>query len=282
MPKKRPNNGVRLPQVPGATPRQGKAPSAWIKHGISEISTHPGASLSHHGFSSEMSTHVPSMSLEEAVGLSQLLDSAFELPKDFDSVGGLSDDGLAVSSPEMVLKDVKKYVRERKPWLQEVDDALLERRRKEERSDPGCLIILPDNRVRSVDDQLNRRIKAMLLGEEPPETHTAPKEADKKKEQQRRKVRNPWYVSPDQWYSEKALMGSDEQDDGFPYDNLDKANSDTDEQNADAKEFIDQTEEKEGGKPHRLTAHEKEQLGLCEKFRQYMLKEGARLPHFLQ
>jgi len=282
MPKKRPNNGVILPKVPGATPRQGKAPSAWIKHGISEVSTNIGASMSH-GFSSDMSTHVPSMSLEEAVGLSQLLDNAFELPKDFDSVGGLSEDGLAVSSPEMVLKDVKKYVRERKPWLQEVDDALLERRRKEERADPGCLIILPDNRVRSVDDQLNRRIRAMLLGEEAPETtHTAPKEADKKKEQQRRKIRNPWYVSPDQWYSEKALMGSDEQDDGFPYDNLEKATSATDELNADAKEFIDQTEEKEGSKPHRLTHNEKESLGLCEKFRQYVIKEGARLPHFLQ
>jgi hypothetical protein len=223
------------------------------------------------------------MSLEEAVGLSQLLDSAFELPKDFDSAGGLSEDGLAVSSPEMILKDVKKYVRERKPWLQEVDDALLDRRRKEERTDPGCLIILPDNRVRSVDDQLNRRIKAMLLGEEATEAiHTAPKEADKKKEQQRRKIRNPWYVSPNHWYSEKALMGSDEQDDGFPYDNLQKATSATDEMNADAKEFIDQTEEKEGGKPHRLTPYEKEALGLCDKFRQYVLREGARLPHFLQ
>jgi len=289
MPKKRLGQGkgvTKLPAVPGSTysSRQGKAPSAWIKHGISDVSTHAGPSTNlSHPFSSEMSTNVPSMSLEEAVGLSQLLDSAFELPKDFDSVGGLTEDGLAVSSPEMVLKDVKKYVRERKPWLQEVDDALLERRRKEERTDPGCLIILPDNRVRSVDDQLNRRIRAMLLGEEAPETtHTAPKDADKKKEQQRRKVRNPWYVSPDQWFSEKALMGADEADDGFPYDNLEKATSATDEQNTEAKEYIDKTEQEEGAKPHRLTKEEKENLGLCDKFRQYVLKEGGRLPHFLQ
>merc|ERR1711908_145503 len=81
------------------------------------------------------------------------------------TAGGAS---IAVSSPEEVLRDVKKFVRERRPWLQEVDDALLEKRRGEERAAGGaCFVILPDNRVRCMDDQLDWRIKAQLLGADP-------------------------------------------------------------------------------------------------------------------
>lgn len=269
---------MRLPQVPGSK----------LKHGISDMSTSIGGSKFTVPASlglSELSGPGASMSLEEAVGLSQLLDSAFELPKDFDTVGGLCDDALAISSPETILRDVKKYVRERNPHLEEVDDALLERRRKEERSDPGCLIILPDNRVRSVGDQLNRRIRATLLGEDIPETPIAPppKRVEEQKKDGFKRIRNPWYIDSKHWYSADAMRSADDDQDVNPYESLAKANATTDEASTEVKELIENSDDKEGGRPRRLTEHDKETLPIVDSYRRFVIRDaGARLPHFLR
>lgn len=278
------------------------------------------------------------MSLEEAQRLTSLLegtDSSGALPLEFDWAPGEEDDeeaeggagggghtaqngagggapwsnsaSLHISSPEEVIRDVKKFVRERKPWLMEVDDTLLEKRRAEERSaEASCFIILPDNRVRCMDDQLDWRIKAQLLGqtnlEAPPEVvaagaaQAAEKAVEKKVQRRTKKVRNPWYMGPKDWYDEKVLKqmeaSSSEVNDDLrsmtsPYENLSK-HTDQDEQSggvgapaAEAAGGLNAGGDPQQERPRRLTASEKETLQICDKYRKYLQQEGGRLPHFL-
>mmetsp|Transcript_65838 Transcript_65838/g.122836 ORF Transcript_65838/g.122836 Transcript_65838/m.122836 type:complete len:270 (-) Transcript_65838:81-890(-) len=123
-----------------------------------------------------------------------------------------------VQTTEEIRNEVRKLVHSRKPWRGEYDEAVLEERSHMEREDVidrSFHIILPDNRVRAVEDRLSRRIRAQLLGEpEPiPEGTTlrfgASAVALPKRTQ---KPRNPWYLPAHKWYS--GANGSDVIEDG--------------------------------------------------------------------
>lgn len=277
MPKKREKDVLKLPRIPGALG------SVSVKGGISDVSTSTGGRAFTSVGISDFTANGPSISVEDAVGLTQLLDSALELPNDLGITGGLGDDALAISSPAAILKNVKKIVRERNPHLEEVDDALLERRRKEDRAVPGCHVILPDSRVRRVDDQLNRHIRAALLGEDVTESVTPapPRREEETKKEKVKRVRNPWYIHPKDWHSENAMRADDEDTIRNPYENLAKANSATDAASPEMRELLENSDDKEGGRPRRLTVHDKETLPIWDSYRRYVIREQARLPHFL-
>merc|ERR1719413_268132 len=117
------------------------------------------------------------MTSEEMRHLSQLVDSSLDMPSIFGSSGDPSATDWEVQSPEAIIQEVKQRVHERKPWRHELDESVLERRRQNERQgrlERGYHIILPDNRVRAMEDQLSKRVRAQLLGESVPETTPAP------------------------------------------------------------------------------------------------------------
>ena len=154
-----------------------------------------------------------------------------------------SKDDWSVQEPKQIIQEAKKSVQVRKPWR--IDEAI-EVKREAEDADGGCHIILPNNRVVAVESQLSRRLVDELLGNVPRETkkastaqedevdfkvlsaksrrRQAPDEVylgDESKKSPSRKIRNPWYLPPQLWYS--GQMGKDPNEDlglGFPYDTI--------------------------------------------------------------
>merc|ERR1711920_764325 len=165
-------------------------------------------------------------------------------------------------------------------------DAALERRRqieRQDRIDRGYHIILPDNRVRAMEDQLSRRVRAQLLDEDEgpePQPPAPPKKSSQDEclaKVGRRKVRNPWYQPANTWYSKAAKDTGELRGGGFPYDSQ-ILRSDADG-NANVNENQDGT-----GDGRALTNSEKKTLQIVDAYRVYMrdVMKGARLPHFLQ
>eukprot|EP00927_Polykrikos_kofoidii_P071729 TRINITY_DN67961_c0_g1_i1.p1 TRINITY_DN67961_c0_g1~~TRINITY_DN67961_c0_g1_i1.p1 ORF type:complete len:289 (-),score=56.67 TRINITY_DN67961_c0_g1_i1:38-871(-) len=170
------------------------------------------------------------LSAEDARSLAHFVDSSLDIP----SVFGASDflDDWKVQSPEAVIEDVRQRVQEKKPWMKEIDESMLETRRLSERQsrmDRGYHIILPDNRVRSMEGKLSRRIRAELLGEElPPEsasstTHPGQQATHARRADDARKkpahISNPWYLPPQTWFSDQAAKNdTGDRGVGFPYD----------------------------------------------------------------
>lgn len=170
-----------------------------------------------HGFSSaaplsELST-APVMSIEDARALSSLLDDSIEMPLDFNAArerGGNAS--FEVQTPEQIIQEVKRCVQERRPGRVELDDEALEKRRQHERQDRmdhGSLIILPDNRVCAMEDQLSRRVRALLLEEEELPEPAAPaalvrRKGDASAPKARSKPQNPWYLPAKSWYGKGA------------------------------------------------------------------------------
>merc|ERR1712217_321245 len=130
-----------------------------------------------------------------------------------------------VQPPEAIIQEVKQRVHERKPGRHELDESVLERRRQNDRQgrlDRGYHIILPDNRVRAMEDQLSRRVRAQLLDEDPEPQPIAPTKKNSQEEELakkgRRKVRNPWYQPAHTWYCKATKDMGVERGGGFPYD----------------------------------------------------------------
>lgn len=199
MPKK----SVKLPGVRGATPR-----------GRDFLDSRQSANVS------DLSTAVPFSSSLAGTSRSPLEAEASA------SLLASSDADWNVQSAEEIIAEVKRCVQARKPWREEVDEALLMEKRNRERQegiDGSFQIILPDNGVRSMEDQLSRRLRAQLLGEEdlgPEPPLQAPKQEESKaKAGSRKNRRTPWYLHPKVWFSgEMGKDPSEEDSKGFPYD----------------------------------------------------------------
>mmetsp|Transcript_7362 Transcript_7362/g.16108 ORF Transcript_7362/g.16108 Transcript_7362/m.16108 type:complete len:252 (-) Transcript_7362:77-832(-) len=125
-----------------------------------------------------------------------------------------------VQDVQDIIQEVRKLVHTQKPWRGEYDEAVLERRAISERQefyDRSFHIILPDNRVRAVEDRLSRRIRAQLLGEPEPSADQAGtlRFAESGLHSPRRaqaRPRAPWYLPAHSWYnrsSSKDVLGAD-------------------------------------------------------------------------
>mmetsp|Transcript_19040 Transcript_19040/g.38446 ORF Transcript_19040/g.38446 Transcript_19040/m.38446 type:complete len:276 (-) Transcript_19040:101-928(-) len=227
-----------------------------------------------------------SISRDDVRGYSDVLDRSMEVPfGPGSSKQGASVD-WQVQSQDEIIKEVRQFVQAQKPWREEFDESVLERRReaeRQERVDRGFMIILPDNRVRAIDTHLSARVHAQLLGEEEvPEPAPLPpprprRQDDSKKPRTARKFRNPWYLPPSSWFSNNAAHDPGAHQDGsFPYDTQIFRS----ESASYAGGGIGQSEDGEAGDgPHRLTQREKETLQIVEAYKQHM--KGSRLPHFL-
>jgi len=244
MPKKK---SVTLPSVRGATPRGKDFLNS--RADVSELSTTAPLSGSLAGTSRSP--------LEAEVSPSLLASS----------------DDWTVQSPEDIIAEVKRCVQARKPWREEVDEALLMEKRNRERQegiDGGFQIILPDNGVRSMEDQLSRRLRAQLLGEEDsgPDNLAASFQGPKQDEAKakaggRKNLRNPWYLSPNVWFSGDMGKDPNEEDSkGFPYDTM----------------ILGEGVAKK--KNENLLDNAIKESAFVEAYKQHM--QGYRLPHFLQ
>jgi len=112
------------------------------------------------------------------------------------------------------------------------------------------------------------------------------------KPQRRQKVRNPWYMSPNDWYDEKVLKllqaSNSQTSDNLrsmisPYENLSNYTDQDDppDLSVTTDPAVGQQVQAQEEKARRLTQNEKETLQICEKYRKYLVSEGGRLPHFL-
>lgn len=232
------------------------------------------------GEPSELSTCLPaSVSQDEVRSISEVLNRSLDAPLSLGTGPSSATVEWVVQSKEDILRDAKRCVQERKPWREEVDDASLERRRlsdRQDRVDRGYLIILPDNRVRSMDTQLSRRVRAQLFNEEEvPEAPQLGAPAQRRQEENKprgpKRMRNPWYLPASSWYANTARKDPGKRESGrFPYDTLLRG-EDGPPSTAPAAE-----DQETAG----LTQRDKETLQIVEAYRQHM--KGSRLPHFLQ
>lgn len=266
-----------------------------------------GDSRGHVSDQFDLSTCLPaSISRDEVRSFSEVLDKSLELPLGpfaGSVLGGASE--WEVQTKDDILKEVRQHVQAQKPWREEYDDAVFERRRQAERlesADRGCLIILPDNRVRAMDTQISRRVRAQLLGEEevpePPSWAAQQRRQEESRPKGPKRVRNPWYLPPHTWFSNKAANDAGEGQTGsFPYDGQilrgESHATTTSGTTASGRggggggsgAGGGQAAEEGGGElggdgPHRLTQREKETLQIVEAYKQHI--KGSRLPHFLQ
>ena len=154
---------------------------------------------------------------------------------------------MQVQSADEIIQEVRTHVFKQKPWRGEYDESVLTRRASERQEffDRSFHIILPDNRVRAVEDRLSRRIRAQLLGESDVggsdasmvngvgaaatsawgQGHSIVASArfGESKERPKRPIRprNPWYLPPNSWHT-GAAAGDGVSGDGlgggeFPY-----------------------------------------------------------------
>eukprot|EP00931_Biecheleriopsis_adriatica_P114709 TRINITY_DN90621_c0_g1_i1.p1 TRINITY_DN90621_c0_g1~~TRINITY_DN90621_c0_g1_i1.p1 ORF type:complete len:276 (-),score=73.68 TRINITY_DN90621_c0_g1_i1:12-839(-) len=272
MPKKK-SPSVKLPSVPGATPRTHKDSS----HGASALQA------------SDMSTVLPS-----SISWAGTSRSPLE--------AGISADLLTASEEwnvqecEEIIAEVRRCVQARKPWREEVDEAQLEQQRKSERqvdNDRGYHIILPDNRIRAIEDELDKRLRAQLLGEDlgddqqkelgkdahsqsggrddsKPKAKAKPAKSVKAaKPQGPKRVRNPWYINPNIWFSGEVGKDPNEvSSGGFPYDTLILGD-------AAAPPMPPREEELE-------LKRDKDNTQIIDGYRKHLQAQNARIPHFLQ
>jgi len=273
MPKKR----VLLPDVFGATPRGDAS--------VGRVLWDPNAAFDSAQASaqaSDLSTTLPSS--RESRRLEGEFSADFQQTSD-------GDDWI-VQTPEEIINEVRRSVQARKPWREEIDEEALEEKRKnekQERVDRGFHIILPDNRVRAMEDQLSRRLRAQLLGEEEddeaaPEVSTANPQltAAQRREERARglrpKARNPWYLPPKIWYSGKVGKDPNQiSSGGFPYDAQIMGDAAAPKPPHNEEQ---ETRSYDDGVPRQLTKRDKETLQIVEHYKNYM--KGQRLPHFLQ
>lgn len=225
------------------------------------------------------------LSMDEAEHLSIMLDNTLEVPVDpvLGSAGmaSTSFEEWGSQTPQEIIQEAKALLHERFGVL---DDSVLEKQKTEEppQLDKSSLIVLPDNRVRSMEDRVSDRMRALLLHEEEvpeelKETAPAASMASRRPSDSKRKaVRNPWYIPPTDWYSEKAIqMAAKEGSEVFPYDALSEVVED---------EPPPGTAIEGEGEPRRLTKQDRETLHICDAYRKHLdsHKPKLRRPHFLQ
>uniref|UniRef100_A0A7S2NHD1 Uncharacterized protein n=1 Tax=Zooxanthella nutricula TaxID=1333877 RepID=A0A7S2NHD1_9DINO len=131
-----------------------------------------------------------------------------------------------------------------------------------------------------MDTQISRRVRAQLLGEEDV-TETAPQPPARAREDGRpkgpRRVRNPWYLPPETWYSKSAATDPGEgRGGGFPYADQILGGGQAGSGGGAGKA----SDEGEAGGDRPLTQRETDSLEIVQAYKQYM--KGSRLPHFLQ
>lgn len=237
---------------------------------------------------SEFSTCLPgSMSRDDMRSLSEVLDKSLENPSAFGSVGREINTTWDVQSKEDILKEVKQQVQAQKPWRQYVDEAEMERRRKSDRQDRmggGFFVIMPDHRVRAMDTMISRRVRAQLFDDKEDSDDLASssrrsrrrkdaRSVEEGKPKPTRKVRNPWYLPAQTWYTkQKGKDVADSELGRFPYDveilRAQGLHGGTDDDN----------DHRLDGRPPKKVA-EIESLQIVDAYKQHM--RGLRLPHFL-
>lgn len=266
MPSKRP---VKLPKV--STPRDPGlgAPSPRSPTLL--------ASLGEGDPTVRFSNKEDSVPRERARKLAEALDTSFDLPPGLKA--SLAENDWKVQSPQEILAEVRQRVQELKPWREALDEGLLDAQRQGQSDDRGALIILPDTRIRSVEEDLSRRVRAQLLGEPlsaEPSSATPRKPIAEKKARGPRKVRNPWYLPAKSWYVRQGAKDGVERE-GFPYENGAAAPSQMSSEGGDA--------EWAGEDAVRGSPKDKDAQQVIEEYRLYMKQDknaGHRLPHFLQ
>merc|ERR1719191_290305 len=164
--------------------------------GSHHASTHLHASTSWAQESTREPSHHSEFDLSSIYQISQAADALAAV----DDMGGLAESSAApVQTVEEILGQAEEMLRHHSPHLFAFGgfSALEEEEEPPVRdTDSPCLIILPENRVCVIDDELNPRVRAQLLGE------------DVKRKPRKRIVRptkvvkpqNPWYIPADQWY----------------------------------------------------------------------------------
>lgn len=282
MPKKK--KASELPPLPGASP-PGSARSARTLYArglgdsqrrvfwdpdLTKASTGEGPSQSEPSTAASLG-----VLRDDARSISQQFDSSLQAASAFsvapDSSNNAED--WAVQNPKDIIMEVVQCVHERKPWRPKLDDSILNQKHNErqDRQDRGFHIILPDNRVRVMEDELSFRVRCSLLDIDPSEAEqpAPPSRSDKSKAKNSRMRQNPWYLKPGRWYSpsEKLKLENNEEDrNDFPYANV----------ILNLQEEPIREGEKKVEKPP-LTTFQKENLDM---YKAYM--KGLRLPHFLQ
>jgi len=221
---------------------------------------------------SEPSTAVPlEMSGDDARGISQLLDDSLHSASGHSAAPDTvnAGDNWEIQSPEEIIQDVTQFVHARKPWRQKLDDSFLEHKHNErlDRLERGFHIILPDNRVRLMEDELSFRVRCSLLDIDPEDAPPPPqpRRPEKDESHKRRMRQNPWYLKPHSWYSLKDNIHSKsaaERSNDFPYANT----------------ILNVPSEPKT----ELTAFQKENIGIVEPYKAWMKDGRHRLPHFLQ
>eukprot|EP00929_Paragymnodinium_shiwhaense_P013047 TRINITY_DN120902_c0_g1_i1.p1 TRINITY_DN120902_c0_g1~~TRINITY_DN120902_c0_g1_i1.p1 ORF type:complete len:278 (-),score=71.17 TRINITY_DN120902_c0_g1_i1:127-960(-) len=237
-----------------------------------------------------------SLSQEDMANLSQFLDSSLELPTAFGEDGRAATEDWKVQDPEDIIKEAKRSIHARKPWRSEVDDSLLDKRRQTERRlDRGYHIILPDNRVRSMEEQLSRRVRAQLLGEDVPldlgtgssgsGSQSARTRGDDKAKARKTALRAPWYLPANEWFNKEAKKkGQEDSSIGFPYDFAILKTEGLYAKNSSPQMCVNKDGKEEELVP--LTSRDKETLqGVIDEYRTFMKNHPSgpqRLPHYMQ
>jgi len=246
-----------------------------------DLSQTYGGEVPLHLYSSSMPSTAASlgMSRDEARGMSLMLDDSLQstsgvrsfsaAPKDVDA-----GDQWEVQNVDEILDEVKQCVYERKPWRQMLDDSVLDHRHNErlDREQRGFHIILPDNRVRVMEDELSFRVRSQLLESEDvtPDPPPMPRRPDKNKMKNQRMRMNPWYLKPKSWYKDKLKAENDEEsNNNFPYADV--------VLNLPPGAQVD-----ESSSAQVLTTHQKENLDIYKLYVKDLHMKGFRLPHFLQ
>jgi len=225
---------------------------------------------------SEPSTTVPlDMSRDDAIGLSQRLDDSLHLASGHsiapDTIN--ASDNWDIQTPDEIIQDVTQFIHTRKPWRPKLDDSILEQKHNErqDRLERGFHIILPDNRVRVMEDELSWRVRSSLLDMDPESApaHWKPPESRRSERDPRnakhliRMRANPWYLKAQSWYCNKEKLDAEsaaQRSNDFPYANV----------------ILNIPSPPKA----ELTPFQKENIGIVEPYKAYM--KGNRLPHFLQ
>jgi len=157
----------------------------------------------------------------DARNISQLLENSLHVGSGFGSAPDSNADSWDIQGPDDIIKDVMRHVELRKPWRPKLDDSILDKKHNDaqDRMEHGFHIILPDNRVRLMEDELSYRTRASLLDMEvqdapPPTPPMRPKQSDVKSKKMKA---NPWYLKPATWYTLKDNAAAEENLSDFAY-----------------------------------------------------------------
>lgn len=232
---------------------------------------------------SEPSTAMPlDMSHDDVRDMSQMFDNSLHMASGHSAAPQTvhAGDNWDIQTPDEIIQDVTQYVHARKPWRQWLDDSFLERKHNErlDRLERGFHIILPDNRVRVMEDELSFRVRCSLLDMDPEDVEPPrpqPRRVEKSKPKKHKRPENPWYLEPHRWFLPKDQLNAEntEKPNSFPYANA----------------ILNVPSQP---KPE-LTTFQKENIGIVEPYKAWM-KDGRsvasggngsgtafRLPHFL-